>query len=334
MKTAVRAVVLVMVLLLSQPALADAIDPFDYFSVYSLGDIGTSGRRFQATFSGTAGAAGNVHLSSSSILPASTAGYALHVGGDLSAQYSTTFGGLTEAGGQIGMNGVIVRGDLHAGGSISDFGWGGATIQGSAYAAGTVTFSNRVSVQGTHAGAPYESHVDHQVVSACFRDTSSYIGGLSSTGSVNNYYGNLIFTGQSGLNVVEIDQQTLRNAWGFTIIAPEDSVVLINVLDTTVSLDNTTWVLQGGIERQSVLLNMPHAVNLTLSQTNAVNILAPWATTEFLQGNVDGMLVVGNLYGGGHVTGGGTFDASTVPEPATLSMLVLGGLALLWRRRA
>jgi len=80
--------------------------------------------------------------------------------------------------------------------------------------------------------------------------------------------------------------------------------VIINVPNHSVVLDNTTWVYQGGITQESVILNMPHASSLTLSQTNKVNILAPMAATDFLQGNVDGLLVAGDLSGGGHVMGG------------------------------
>jgi choice-of-anchor A domain-containing protein len=149
---------------------------------------------------------------------------------------------------------------------------------------------------------------------------------------VVNQYGNLTFTAVKGINVIDIDQQTLHDAWAFTITGPADATVLINVLNAAVNLDNTTWVYQGGIAESSVVLNMPLATSLTLSQGNAVNILAPLATTQFQQGTVNGQLVVGNLYGGGVVTGG-SFNDHALPEPATLSLLALGTLAIMRRRR-
>ncbi len=309
---------------------ADVIDPFDYFSVYSLGDIGTSSNRFQATFQGPTGAAGDAYFRSSEIQPFSTNGYTLHVGGSMSAQYTTTFGGKVEAAGNIGMNGVTISSDLHAGGNISDYGWSGAAISGSAYAGGTVNFSDRVSVQATYSNAAYTPQVDHAAVSAYYLNTSSHIGNLAATGSVLGT-GGLVFNAVSGINVVEIDQATLKNAWSFTINAPEDAIVLINVLNASVTLDNTTWTYAGGIGQESVILNMPNASSLALSATNNVNILAPLANTTFGQGNIEGLLVVGNLNGGGYVSGG-SFNAHAIPDPATLFLLSLGGLVLMGRR--
>lgn len=317
---------------LSQPLSAGVIQPFDYFGVYALGDIGTESSRFQATFHGAAGAAGSVHLRSSTIQAAFADGYALHVGGDMSAQYSVTLGGNVDVGGNIEMNGMTVHGHINVGGNIGDFGWSGATIYGSVSAGGTVTFSDRVSVQSTSCAASYVPSVDHDAVSAYFLNTSSSIGSMSATGTLDNQWGNLVFVATSGINIVEVDQETLRNAWGFTLIGPEDAIVLINVPDTTVFLDNTTWMYQGGIAKESVLLNMHSAEDLTLSQTNMVNILAPLAETQLQQGNVDGVLVVGSLYGGGQVMGG-SFNADLIPEPTSLSLLALGSVVLLRRRR-
>jgi choice-of-anchor A domain-containing protein len=314
-----------------QPLHAETIKPFEYFSVYSLGDIGSTASRFQADFDGAAGAGGDVWLTSSSIMSGSSDSYAMHAGGDFSVQWSGIVDGHVDAGGSIGMNGVTVTGNLYAGGDIYDYGWGNAMIGGSANAGGNVALSSRATVQASHSGVAYEPQVNHQAVSEDFRQTSEQVGNMAAMGSISNQYGKLVFVGSSGVNVVEVDQQTLRSAWGFTIIAPADAVVLINVLDTSVTLDSTTWEFQGGIEKEAVLLNMANAVTLALSQTNGVNILAPLASTQFQQGTVDGFLVVGNLYGGGQVSGGAFTGA--IPEPVTSSLLAAAAMLLLRRRR-
>jgi len=366
-----------------QPVLADMIQPFDYFSVYSRGSIGRADNRFQATFHGPTGAAGSAYLRSSHIarhgqlsgykenakqvdqapiLKLHAVGvtrdsgeidstspqarvatsrlvsnvlndYVLNVGGDFSAQYSSTFGGHLDVGGHIGMNGVTVLGDLYSGGSIGDYGWGGAMIHGSANAGGTVAFSDRVKVDAVNSSFPYHTPVDHDAVSAYFLNTSALIESMFATNTLTDERGHLIFGAVSGVNVVEVDQKTLQNAWGFTIEGPKDAIVLINVNDSLVYLDNTTWVYKGGVEKESVLLNMPAATELTLSQTNRVNILAPLADTQFMHGRVDGLLVVGDLHGGGHVMGG-KFNAGAIPEPTTVVLFALGGLSLILRRHA
>jgi len=311
---------------------AAVMDPFDTFSVYSLGDLGTSSSLFQASFTGPVGVAQSAYMQSSYISAPSGGTGSLHVGGDLNVRYSQQFSGNVEAGGNIQLNGVTIAGNVSAGGNVGDYDWNGATVRGTAQAAGAINFSSRVSVQSAHSGIPYSPEIDLAAASAYYLATSRSIGAKTPTGSVVNQYGNLTFTAVKGINVIDIDQQTLHDAWAFTITGPADATVLINVLNAAVDLDNTTWVYQGGIAESSVVLNMPLATSLTLSQGNAVNILAPLATTQFQQGTVNGQLVVGNLYGGGVVTGG-SFNDHALPEPATLSLLALGTLAIMRRRR-
>jgi hypothetical protein len=90
-----------------------------------------------------------------------------------------------------------------------------------------------------------------------------------------------------------------------------------------------------------VLLNMPDASVLNLSGGNIVNILAPLANTTFSSGLLTGGLYVGSLNGAGQIDGG-EFDGLSKlpianhfpsPEPATLSLLAVGRLALLRRKR-
>ena len=145
--------------------------------------------------------------------------------------------------------------------------------------------------------------------------------------------GHFTLTGGEGVNVVTVSEADLRYAWQVTIDAPAGSVVYINVPDEAVSLDWTGWEYTGGIEASDVIVNMPHALLLDLTSTNAVNLLAPRAATTFASGLVAGSLVVGDLEGAGQVNQGSFGHGSIVPEPATLVLLACGAGALLRKRR-
>lgn len=307
-------------------------DPFGYFHVYSLANIGRPDAKYHSDFQGVAGAAGNVYFSSFSLHGnGSTTPYCLHTGG--SATLTGAYLRGLEIGGDAHLGSFSVGGDVIAGGSIGNF--GGGSITGDARAAGSVALSGSVAVHGeTASGAAFEPVVDHAVLSSFFRQTSADIGALAATGGVTNQWGNLVFTGTSGTNVAWVDAATLKSAWGFTIIAPDDATVYVNVTGDDVELDWTGWNYLGGVRAENVLLNMPEATGLTLRSTNAVNLLAPWAETDFASGLLVGSLIVGDLQGGGQVNLG-HFDQppSAIPEPVTLASLALGGVILLVRSR-
>ena len=307
-------------------------DPFGYFNVYSLGDIGSATSRYHSDFQGVAGAAGDVYFSWFSLEGnGSSTGTSLHTGG--SATLTGAYKGDLEIGGDAHLGGVSVDGGIRAGGNIANF--GGGSIGGDAIAGGDVRLSGSMTVVGDRiSGRPLEPMVDHDAVTDFFLDTSADIADMASTGAVQDHWALLSFQGTSGVNVIDVDAETLRRAWGFSIHAPEDAVVYINVPDEEVELDWTGWSYSGGIDRGDVLLNMPNALSLELSSTNAVNILAPYADTQFDAGLLVGSLIVGDLQGCGQVNLG-DFDhgGGAVPEPASMAMLAVGGLVVLRRRR-
>jgi choice-of-anchor A domain-containing protein len=184
--------------------------------------------------------------------------------------------------------------------------------------------------------------VDHLALSVFFKSTSEMIGSWDATGSLVNIYGALSFHGTGGINVVTITASELLNAWGFTINAPEDAVVYINVVNddgSPVNLDSTGWAYAGGIAAGNVLLNLPEAESLNLTSSNNVNILAPFASTVFNHGLITGSLVVGNLEGSGqvnlgHFMAGGSAGGTPnpVPEPGTMALMLVGFLAVLMGR--
>ncbi len=329
MRTSVLGALIALLLCAALAAADPMADPFGYFNVYSLGDIGSPSANYHSDFQGVTGAAGDVYFSSFSLDGMdSTTGFSLHTGG--SATLTGAYAGSLEIGGQAYLGSLSVGGSVVTGGDITNF--SGGTIGGDAVAAGQVLLGNNMTVYGQkRSGVPFQPMVDHAVLSEFFRTVSTDIGNLADTGSVVNRWGELIFTGTSGVNVVTVDADTLKDAWGFTITAPANAIVYINVPDGKVELDWTGWSYLGGITAGDVLLNMPNATRLELRSANAVNILAPFAQTYFPLGLITGALIVGDLQGGGQVNLGHFEHA--IPEPATVLLLAGGALAVRRSRR-
>jgi len=306
-------------------------DPFGYFGVYSLGDIGRPSAEYHSDFQGVAGAAGSVYFSSFSLDGSdSTTGYSLHTGG--SATLTGAYHGSLEIGANANLGSLSVGGSVVAGGNTTNF--SGGTIGGDAIAAGSVLLDGTMTVSGQKlSSVPYSPMADHAALCGFFKDTSTDVGAMCDTGGVTNQWGHLYFTGTEPVSVVTVGAATLRSAWAFTITAPADTIVYVNVPDATVNLDWTDWIYRGGVTHGDVMLNMPNATRLELTSANSVNILAPYADTTFPAGLVTGSLVVGDLKGGGQVNLGHFNHGGEVPEPATVLLLVLGGLGLAVRRR-
>ena len=308
-------------------------DPMGYFNVYSLGDIGSPSAKYHSDFQGVCGAAGDVYFSSFSLsLPghASSTGYTLHTGG--SATLTGAYHGSLEIGHNAHLGGLSVAGSVVAGGDIISF--SGGQIAGDAIAGGAVALSGAMTVHGDKvSGAVFEPAVNHAALSAHLLATSAEIGAMPDTAVITDRWGGLSMVAHSGVNVVSIEGAALKRAWGFSIAAPADAVVYINVLGETVNLDWTGWSYVGGITPDDVLVNMPEATTLGLTSANAANILAPRALATFPAGLVTGALIVGDLQGGGQVNLGSFSHGWPVPEPATVLLLTAGAAVLLSRRR-
>jgi len=301
-----------------------ALNPFSYFNVYSLNDIGSGTSSYRSDIQGTCGAAGDVHFSNFSLDGYNSQwGYVLHTGG--SATLTGSYRGSVDIGGNLSLGGINIDGNARVGGDVINF--MGGTIYGDLSAGGTIGLNNWLTVYGdVTGGAPYQSMINHDVVSGYFLSQSATIGALSATGSYVNYYGGLVINAQSGINVIDISASVLQSAWGVAINAPSDAVVYFNVSGDTARLNWLTWQYGGGITPDDVLLNYREATSLIISGGGLMNILAPLADTTFTQGQLTGNLIVGSLAGGGEVHTGGFGHGTEVPEPATLVILCLGGL--------
>ncbi len=301
---------------------AQTIDPFSYFHVYSLNSIDYSNSDFQ----GTTGAARNVNFNNFLLTGMDPNQHVLHAGGDI-AITNGRYNGSIESIGNIILNNILVNGNVTTGRNA--FSTAGGTVTGDISATGIIWLTPTFNALGNQwSGTPYTPVVDHSLVSTFFRNTSKEIGILGDTGTVTNKWGALTLQATSGINIFSIDAADLNTAYSVTINGPEDAVVYLNTTGLSVNLNSTNWYYNGGITAGDVLLNYSQAQTMALSGGNNINILAPFAATDFSSGLVTGNLIVGDLQGHGQVNIGHFSNVSEVPEPATM-MLFGSALTLL-----
>ncbi len=317
------------------------LDPFGYFHVYSLGDIGTAAAPYRSDFQGVTGAAGDVHTRNFTFYNLENREYTLHAGGSAFIENGTHTGSL-DAGADALLRNVKWNGDVYLGGSLlsnTSSGWG--TINGDVFAEGTI--GSRYSSGGARiAGTAYTPLFDFLALNNYFLNASSMLGAMLATGDVtirdDGVSDHLSVNVGSGDHVFSLTAEQMLRAHTFAITAPADAVIYINVNGEDADLDSITWQYLGGISAGNVIVNYTNASRLDLSGGNSVNILAPLADVFFSTGLVTGNLIAGGLFGGGqvnlgHFTGGipettTTPPSHSIPSPGTLPALLLGLLAL------
>ena len=307
------------------PAFAGIEDPFSYFQVYSAGDIGTSTSAYGSDSQGTVGAGGSVYLTSYSANSHLLNEYGLHAGGNATLVYGSYYGN-TEVGGNLTVQSLDMNGDVYVGGNFTTT--SGGTINGNLSASGTITKPEYMfNVTGTAAsGQTYSPVVNFDSVTTYFKGVSSYLSGLDDTTGYSNNYGNLTINIGSGLNIVTMSASEFNSAYGLTVSGSSSGILIINLTGETAELDSTTLA---GIDSSKVLLNYFDTSSLNLTGGNTLNVLAINAATNFVNGHINGNLIVSSLTGNGQVNEG-YFDAQeeVIPEPATLALLGLGGIIL------
>jgi choice-of-anchor A domain-containing protein len=285
------------------PAHATVLSLASNYNVYVLGNMTES----NSDSEGRVAVGGNATLSSYGVGSKLTsgAGNALVVGGNLSYN-----------------NGEIHNGNLVHGGSLTgNFGIPNGTI--------------------THGNA-----MDFATTSNYLTTASSYWSGLSSNGSTLNNYGGVQLIGTDPtLNIFTLSGAQLSSSWGVTIDAPAGSTVLVNVTGTTDVMQYMGMNFQdlnndgsGLASRQNVIYNFYEATSLTLRGIGVQgSILAPKATVDFSNGNIDGQLIAGNLIGSGeahnYLFQGNLPNPMPIPEPSSALFIVAAGGMLAMRRR-
>jgi len=156
-----------------------------------------------------------------------------------------------------------------------------------------------------------ESYIDFEQATEYLRCLSQELKNQTPNGVVNpQSWGGLFLQGTDpDLNIFTFDGTningtglTLQNVNTFNIQVPEGSTVLINVLGEDLGFQNAGMLFNGQkISREQnklIFWNLPDALNLT--STGILirgSLLAPYATADMNNGNVEGNLILLNLRG-------------------------------------
>lgn len=231
-------------------------------------------------------------------------------------------------------NALVVGGNLsYSGGEVhyGNLAYGGTLSGNFGIPRGTVTHG---SVMDFATGNNY------------LTNASSYWGGLSSNGTTTNQWGGLQLVGTDAtLNVFTLEGAALASSWGVTIDAPAGSTVLVNVTGDSATMQNMGLNFRdlngdgsGTVVRENVIYNFVNATSLSLSGISVQgSILAPKATVNFNNGNIEGQLIAGTLTGTGeahnYLFQGNLPNPMPIPEPSSALLVGLAGGMLALRRK-
>src|SRR5688572_30099827 len=101
----------------------------------------------------------------------------------------------------------------------------------------------------------------------------------AATGNHVNQYGTIILNGTAGENVFNVPASVLWNANDLRIKAPAGAKVIVNVTGTEARMQFMGFHLEGGVDKEDVILNFPQATKVTLQGIGIFgNVLAPRAS--------------------------------------------------------
>ena len=129
---------------------------------------------------------------------------------------------------------------------------------------------------------------------------SDELSDVPMNGTVTTQWGQIYLTGtDADSNVFQLDTTDFIACYGFHVEAPAGSTVLVNISGSTVMM-NWFQPFLTGIAVDHLFFNFPDCVAL---QMNGIgwkgSILAPNATMQFNNGQIDGALIVSDLQGNG-----------------------------------
>jgi choice-of-anchor A domain-containing protein len=131
-------------------------------------------------------------------------------------------------------------------------------------------------------------------------DKSSSWGAEAPNGATSVRYSNLNLRGTSpDLDIFTVTADQLAAAKTVCLIVPFGATVLINVSDTTASIQNLGLRLRGA-DASHILWNFPDATQLTVSGVGLKgSVLAPAAHLDFNNGSITGTVVTDSMAGNG-----------------------------------
>lgn len=304
-------------------------DPWQ-LNVYAISSFGSSTNAYSgASIAGIAGSGGNAYLNSIGLdTSGQAATYAFYSGGNLTFTGSSSFSGGLSSGGNLNYNNSATNGAVTAGGNLTGT---SGSINGNVKLGGTNQASQGLTINGTVTqNQPFSSALNTSAVSTYFQNASNFWGGLNSTASWSNVYGQIVVSNlQSGRNIVTLTLTDINSAWGIKLTGPSDAFVIFNINSPSGTLNPVTFNFSGGMGLEDVLFNLPNSTALAMAGGTYASVLAPSATVNYNNGMLQGNLVANNLLGSGSFQQGSfsgyAADQSTfavvAPEPSTYLML-------------
>ncbi len=285
-------------------------------------------------FFSTCVAVAGLALSANGALIPQLEGYAVYTSGNFTGFWSDIHDGSLGAGGNVTLTSYsVANGSVTSGGMVNLTDGEYKDI----YAMDGIVNSGATINGSETIGGP--SPLDFSAINNQLSDlTDNFTDYAPNITSISEWGGSAIrLSGDDDLNVFTIDAADLKNLQGLFIDIDEDEKVLINVTNVSGIVagfkDGFNMVINNNYDevvRRSladrVLFNFTEATEkLDLNGTFFGTFLAMNADIEGKNGNLNGGLFAKSYYGTQqfHIN---SFDVPTtsVPEPGTVSMLILG----------
>jgi len=187
------------------------------------------------------------------------------------------------------------RDDLIVAGNLT---WNnGQNFNGNVQVAGPVTMNNVGMPNGIVSD---DVSIDFTAAETELMSISSMLFAATPNGVVSNTSGFLSLVGtDSEINIFSVSQNDLSPLKGITINVPQGSSVLVNIDHNSLHLKNFELVLIG-CSSTDILFNAPETNSIQVSQISwKGTILAPNASIQFNNGQIDGALVCRSIQGNG-----------------------------------
>jgi choice-of-anchor A domain-containing protein len=320
------------------------LGPAGDFNVFTLGNLTSA----NSDIEGRVAVGGSAQFSSYSIgNKAGASSTNLIVGGNFVNQSGSVTGNVL-VGGNVNWHNPTIQGNLAVNGNATFT--GGGSIVGTVDVAGTYTAPGYFHADSNNPATAFPFSFSE--VADYLMAESDYLASLAATGTSTTQYGTLTLDGSNvvGSTVIfNVAAADLSAAHTLVIKAGAGVTVVVNVTGGTASMQNMGISFSGGVDRQHVVYNFADATSVTLGGIAVEGtVLAPQASVNFISGQINGSLIVGNLTGSGeshNVLFQGTLPvpppptptpnaptgSPVAPEPGTFALAAFGLAALFGR---